>query len=399
MTSAEKEHLLTLKVMRLTKPSLGRANLVYLDGRDVDGSEDPYLITNQNDANVISPTPYESNSPALLLPQSFGNIFLGETFSSYISIHNASEAVCRNVSVKIELQTNNNRHVLSTNRNTVPEVSAGQCLEEVISHEVKEMGTHIMVCTINYTAPSAPKLELRKFFKFQVLKPLELKTKFVNAETGDVYLEAQIQNITPTGIYLEKVALEPAPEFVSQDLSHTNDEDPFERYINPLDMYQFLFRVSPKLEIQNTPKLLKETTAMGKLDIHWRSNMGEKGRLQTSSLQRTIPGSGDIKLTVKSMQSTVDLEQSVDIKFQITNCSERKMDLRIELLNSKPCGILWTGISGRQLGTLEANKSIVLNYTFVPIKPGLQSVSGIRIVDVFLKKTHEYDNIAHIFVK
>lgn len=59
---------------------------------------------------------------------------------------------------------------------------------------------------------------------------------------------------------------------------------------------------------------------MGKLDIHWRSNMGEKGRLQTSSLQRTIPGSGDIKLTVKSMQSTVDLEQSVDIKFQITNC-------------------------------------------------------------------------------
>jgi len=62
--------------MRLTKPSLGRANLVYLDGRDVDGSEDPYLITNQNDANVISPTPYESNSPALLLPQSFGFVFL-----------------------------------------------------------------------------------------------------------------------------------------------------------------------------------------------------------------------------------------------------------------------------------------------------------------------------------
>jgi len=36
----------------------------------------------------------------ILLPH-FRNIFLGETFSSYISIHNASEAVCRNVSVKV----------------------------------------------------------------------------------------------------------------------------------------------------------------------------------------------------------------------------------------------------------------------------------------------------------
>ena len=35
-------------------------------------------------------------------------------------------------------------------------------------------------------------------------------------------------------------------------------------------------------------------------------------------------------------------------------------------------GILWTGISGRQLGTLESNKSIILNYVFIPIKPGLQ---------------------------
>jgi len=59
---------------------------VYLDGRDVDGSEDPYLITNQNDANVISPTPYESNSPALLLPQSFGFVFLFEYYYEYNDI-------------------------------------------------------------------------------------------------------------------------------------------------------------------------------------------------------------------------------------------------------------------------------------------------------------------------
>ena len=60
--------------MRLTKPTLGRANLVTIDGRDVEGFDDPYGMTNINDANIINSTPYECNSPALLLPQNFGYV-------------------------------------------------------------------------------------------------------------------------------------------------------------------------------------------------------------------------------------------------------------------------------------------------------------------------------------
>lgn len=48
----------------------------------------------------------------------------------------------------------------------------------------------------------------RKFFKFQVVKPLDVKTKFYNAESDEVYVEAQIQNLTTGPICLEKVSLE-----------------------------------------------------------------------------------------------------------------------------------------------------------------------------------------------
>lgn len=41
-----------------------------------------------------------------------------------------------------------------------------------------------------------------------MLKPLDVKTKFYNAENDDVYLEAQVQNITAGTICLEKVALD-----------------------------------------------------------------------------------------------------------------------------------------------------------------------------------------------
>lgn len=94
-----------------------------------------------------------------------------------------------------------------------------------------------MVCEVSYTNQIGPPLSFRKYFKFQVVKPLDVKTKFYNAEvifkyltifklhvliqslfcymfsqyflkSDEVYLEAQIQNLTAGPICLEKVALE-----------------------------------------------------------------------------------------------------------------------------------------------------------------------------------------------
>ena len=74
--------------------------------------------------------------------------------------------------------------------------------------QVKELGTHILVCEVSYNSPNAgsDKLSFRKFFKFQVtqetnirfyhidqvMKPLDVKTKFYNAESDEVFLEAQV---------------------------------------------------------------------------------------------------------------------------------------------------------------------------------------------------------------
>lgn len=65
-----------------------------------------------------------------------------------------------------------------------------------------------LVCEVTYQTPNGAPMSFRKFFKIQVLKPLDVKTKFYNAENDDVYLEAQVQNITAGPICLEKVALD-----------------------------------------------------------------------------------------------------------------------------------------------------------------------------------------------
>lgn len=58
--------------------------------------------------------------------------------------------------------------------------------------------------------------------------------------------------------------------------------------LNPLDSRQYLFCLTPKPESQQNVKFFKGITSIGKLDIVWRTSMGEKGRLQTSQLERMV---------------------------------------------------------------------------------------------------------------
>lgn len=44
-----------------------------------------------------------------------------------------------------------------------------------------------LVCEITYTTPDQKSMSYRKFYRFQVLKPLDVKTKFYNAEVGDKF--------------------------------------------------------------------------------------------------------------------------------------------------------------------------------------------------------------------
>ena len=65
------------------------------------------------------------------------------------------------------------------------QLHSGDSIDQVLSHEVKELGTHILVCEVSYSAPGKSKMNFRKFFKFNVMKPLDVKTKFYNAEVSN----------------------------------------------------------------------------------------------------------------------------------------------------------------------------------------------------------------------
>lgn len=57
---------------------------------------------------------------------------------------------------------------------------------------------------------------------------------------------------------------------------------------NSNEIRQYLFQLHNIPQRSIDVRQLKSNTHVGKLDIVWRTNMGEKGRLQTSALQRIV---------------------------------------------------------------------------------------------------------------
>ena len=61
-------------------------------------------------------------------------------------------------------------------------------------------------------------------------------------------------------------------------------------YLQPMDTRQYLYCLKPKPEYAEKAGVIKGVTVIGKLDIVWKTNLGERGRLQTSQLQRMVLG-------------------------------------------------------------------------------------------------------------
>lgn len=55
-----------------------------------------------------------------------------------------------------------------------------------------------------------------------------------------------------------------------------------------MDTRQYLYCLKPKKEFAEKAGIIKGVTVIGKLDIVWKTNLGERGRLQTSQLQRMV---------------------------------------------------------------------------------------------------------------
>lgn len=85
--------------MRLTRPTLASPLPVTCDSKDLPGNLLNMAL--QQDPTSVRGTETLCTGQFLLLPQNPVNIYLGETFSSYICVYSETPQVVSNVTVKV----------------------------------------------------------------------------------------------------------------------------------------------------------------------------------------------------------------------------------------------------------------------------------------------------------
>ncbi|KAH9925302.1 uncharacterized protein B0H18DRAFT_1009552 [Fomitopsis serialis] len=319
-------HLLSLKVMRVSRPSVSSAWEPFYSSSPSFSAHSTTSIVSLQGKTALPGHPKTLRdlshvTEMLMLPSSFGAIQLGETFTSCISVNNEANIPVDAVTLTVEVQTTSTKTVLAEFGGEGQQMGPGESLEKVVSHEIKELGQHALACTVSYRLPPSARastsadgsdsdaLVFRKFYKFAVTNPLSVKTKvhvprgpsamLSRTEREKVFLEIHIQNLTQDAMWLERMHLECAEGWQVQDANMVDGEDDLGSesifsgsmaLMQPQDMRQYIYILSPaQLAIFPVSHQPGSILPLGRLDISWRSSFGEPGRLLTSMLSRRIP--------------------------------------------------------------------------------------------------------------
>ena len=188
------QHPLSLKVMRISRPSSASHWTPFFSSSPSFSAHSTASALSLQGTTPLSGHPktlrdLTQASPLLTLPSAFGAIQLGETFSCALSVNNEVETPVDAVMARVEMQTATSKVALAeitagagATGNQSGTLNVGDSLEMSVACEIKELGQHVLACTVTYRTPPGMRpatsgssnsgdpfvQTFRKFYKFTV---------------------------------------------------------------------------------------------------------------------------------------------------------------------------------------------------------------------------------------
>eukprot|EP00850_Spirogloea_muscicola_P016306 SM000131S26736 [mRNA] locus=s131:235600:240083:- [translate_table: standard] len=457
-------HALAFRVMRLCRPALQVDLPLCCDPRDLCAGEDDdddddgggglgsssralaggaAVIGGGGGGGGVFARRYELREPVealglggmLVLPQAFGSIYLGETFCSYISIGNHANVDVHNVVIKAELQTEKQRAVLADNAKApIERLPPGGRHDFIIEHDIKELGSHTsharltteqallyrLVCSAVYTDKEGERKHLPQFFKFMASNPLSVRTK-VRTIQDSVFLEASIENCTKSPFFVDHVRFDPTGSWTVRSLGaeteatrpcashHSRSKRWHSKLLQKVKLVQanggsqhFLYHIQRARE--GTPRADIGST-LGRLEIMWRTTLGEPGRLQTQPILASSQAARkEVELKLVEMPRRVVLEQPFLVGGAALNDAENQVHCKVSNMTDRRIGPLvismppaagapvvvhgpWT----MNIPEMQHHFSLDVNLCFVALAVGVQKIQGVSVAD--LEDGKPYDSL------
>lgn len=216
-------------------------------------------------------------------------------------------------------------------------------------------------------------------------------------------MEACIENQTKSNLYMDQVDFEPAQQWSATTLKveeHHTEKDSVTREIfkPPIlirsggGIYNYLYQL--RLSSQESSQMKVEgSNVLGKLQITWRTNLGEPGRLQTQQILGSPIARKEIEVQIVDIPSVITVERPFLVRLNLKNQTEREMG-PFEVWLSQGDSIEETfvttnGLQSLDLPQVEAFGSVDFQLNLLATKIGIQNITGITVFDTREKKTYD----------
>ncbi|KAF2840711.1 hypothetical protein M501DRAFT_1009944 [Patellaria atrata CBS 101060] len=297
-------HAVSLKVLRLTTPTLGYQYPLPTSQLSEEWSISPKAALAYPGGDVKTPFII---SPVFNLPESFGTAYVGETFSCTLCANNEllksdETRILGGVKIVADMQTPSNPAgvPLDMGDSDYTTVDPGKSLQKIIHFRLKEDGSHLLAVTVTYMetqkngqqAASGRVRTFRKLYQFVAEQLLSVRTKVgeLPSKAGRecFAIEAQLENLAQHPLSLQAVTLNPRPPFKSVplnwNLNPTDDSTSKASILSSRDVVQVAFYLQQEegsTQEDFTRQPGENRIILGQLSMQWRSATGNKGSLDT----------------------------------------------------------------------------------------------------------------------
>ena len=166
---------------------------------------------------------------------------------------------------------------------------------------------------------------------------------------------------------------------------------PLRRYVGPKDNRQYLYRVSSSLGLASPP-------ALGRLDITWRTAMGEPGRLQTNQLPWKPAAAGTVVVAATHFPGDVKLGQPFAAELAVRNCGDAPLSLRLCEDVLAPGGLRLCGQSEHELPAIAPGEVQNVPLELIATSLGIVPLVGLRLHDTATNAVHPVGEGLSVFV-
>lgn len=308
MEQPREPHSVSLKVLRLSRPSLSQRFPLLRQDKSSSFYIDSETALDQTSSRTDERFLF---SPVLTLPPTFGSAYVGETFSCTLCANNELPADAERQITSIKIQAEMQAPSGTTSLETTPSdeelsksaIEPGGSLQKIVRFDLREEGNHTLAVNLGYSenaisrdqaASSGRVRTFRKLYQFVCRPCLNVRTKVSNlpgsghTQMERFVVEIQLDNIADSTITLKDASFSSKAAFRSSSLNwdalKEDKQDAGCPIMAPRDVLQIAFLVEQQ-DGSSRKEITKDgRTILGQLGIQWRTAMGDSGFLTTGWL-------------------------------------------------------------------------------------------------------------------